>query len=101
MAFEIIVKSIVWIDLTDAIDWYENELPGLGKRFLNRFEEAIKKIQSNPFGYLNVGLGVKRILTKNFPYKVFYTVSDNTIFIIGVLHSKRSNSFVIKRLTRD
>jgi plasmid stabilization system protein ParE len=98
MAFEIIVKPIVWFDLLDAVDWYENEMPGLGKRFLNSFEQAKKRIQSNPNGYLNVTSGIKRILTKNFPYKVFYTFSDDTIFIIGVMHVKRSNTFVTKRL---
>lgn len=98
MAFEIIFKPIVRPDLLNAIDWYEIEIPGLGKRFLNSFEEAIKRIQSNPNGYLNVAPGIKRILTKNFPYKIFYTVAPDTIFIIGLMHAKRGNSFATRRL---
>lgn len=98
MAFEIVFKPIVWLDLSDAIDWYEGEMPGLGDRFLTSFEEAKKRIQSNPNGYLNIAPGIKRILTKNFPYKVFYTVSDDTIFIIGVMHANRGNAFVARRL---
>lgn len=33
MAFEILVKPIAWIDLEEAIDWYENAKPGLGEKF--------------------------------------------------------------------
>jgi hypothetical protein len=98
MAFNIVVKPIVWFDLEEAITWYENERSGLGKQFFDNFEDAKEKIKISPNNYLNIIPGVKRILVKKFPYKVFYTISDNTVFIIGLTHAKRSNAFVRKRL---
>ena len=98
MAFEIIVKPIVFLDLDEAMLWYENEQKGLSLRFFKSFETAIKTIKRNPNAFVEVTPGVKRILLRKFPYKVFYTVSENTIFILGVFHSKRSNAFIRKKL---
>jgi len=98
MAFEIVVKPIVFLDLDEAMMWYEYEQKGLSARFFKSFERAIVTIKKNPKAFLEVTPGVKRILLRKFPYKVFYTVSKNTIFILGVFHAKRSNAFIRKRL---
>lgn len=98
MDFEIEVKPIVWFDLEEAISWYENERQGLGEQFFQNFEIAKERIQKNPNRYRSIIPGVKRILIKRFPYKVFYTISGNTIFILAVIHVKRSNAFIRKRM---
>jgi hypothetical protein len=41
---------------------------------------------------------VKRVLLKKFPYKLFYTYTENTVIILGVTHAKRSNAYLRKRL---
>ena len=98
MAFETIIKPIVWFDLDEAITWYENESEGLGMAFFKGFEEAKEKIESNPTVYRNIFPDIKRILLNKFPYKLFYTISGNKIAIIGLTHAKRSNAFVRKPL---
>ena len=98
MAFDLIIKPIVWFDLNEAIEWHEKESPGLGKRFFKSFEKTKENILRPPATYPNITPQVKRILIKNFPYKVFYTISEKKIFIIGVVHSKRSNAFIRKKL---
>ena len=99
MAFKIIVKPIVFLDLDEALLWYESEQKGLASRFYKSFEDAIERIKRNPHAFLDVTPGVKRILLKRFPYKVFYTISEKNIFILGVMHAKRSNAFIKKRLS--
>ena len=98
MVFDIIIKPIVFLDLDEAINWYEHEQKGLAARFYKSFETAIERIKKNPDAFANVTPEVKRILLKKFPYKVFYSISENTIFILGVSHSKRSNAYIRKRL---
>lgn len=41
---------------------------------------------------------VRRYKIESFPYKIFYTLSKDTIFILGISHAKRGNAFVRKRL---
>ncbi len=98
MAFKIVIKPIVFLDLDEALLWYESEQSGLAQRFYKSFENAIERIKRNPQAFFDVTPDVKRILLKKFPYKVFYTISENTIFILGISHVKRSNSFIRKRL---
>ena len=98
MGFKLIIKSVVWLDLDEAIEWYEKESPGLGKRFIKNFEDAKEKILKQPTAYGNVTPEVKRILLKSFPYKIFYHLSADTIFIIGLAHTKRSKTFIRRKL---
>ncbi len=98
MDFEIIIKPIVLVDLDEAMLWYESEQTGLSLRFFNAFEKTIKGVKKNPYAFLEISPHIKRVLIKKFPYKVFYTISDRTIIILGVCHAKRSNAYLRKRL---
>jgi toxin ParE1/3/4 len=98
MAFEVVVKPQAWFDLVGAMLWYDSKRQNLGREFFNDFEVAIERIKTNPNAFREIMPEVKRILIKRFPYKVFYTVTENTIYIIGVAHAQRSNTFVKKRL---
>lgn len=98
MVFKIVLKPIVLIDLDEAISWYEAEQNGLGEQFFNSFVKAKDKIKKNPHRYPNIIPKVKRVLLKKFPYKLFYTYTENTVIILGVTHAKRSNAYLRKRL---
>jgi|SRR6185312_4231618 len=98
MAFEIIIKPLARIDLDQAILWYENELSGLGNRFYEAFLTASEKISKHPEAFMEISPDIRRTIIKKFPYKVFYTMSENKIFTIGIMHAKRSAGFITNRL---
>lgn len=98
MAFKLIIKPIVFSDLEEAVEYYEKKVHGLGRRFYNQFLDALEDIQGKPFTYSYAKDTVRRCKMRNFPYKIFYLVSDNAIFILGIAHAKRSNAFVRRRL---
>jgi hypothetical protein len=101
MDFEIIIKPIAQQDLEEAISWYENKLSGSGRRFYYTFLSALNKINKSSTSYMEVLPPVRRCIIKNFPYKIFYTIEDDKIFIIGIVHSKGSPEFVAKHLNED
>jgi len=98
MVFKLIIKPIVFVDVDEAVDYYENKVGGLGKRFYNNFLSSVGTIHDKPFIHSYIKDPVRRCRIDAFPYKIFYLVSDENIFIIGVTHAKRSNAFVKKRL---
>ena len=100
MDFEVIIKPDAEVDLDEAVLWYETELGGLGIRFYNCFENALDRIVKNPNAFIEISPEIRRIIIKQFPYKVFYSVSGNKIFVIGVMHAKRSSRFIKRRLER-
>jgi toxin ParE1/3/4 len=86
------------LDAEDAVLYYEKQLVGLGKRFYNNFLASLNNIQENPFTHSFVKEPVRRFKVEKFPYKIFYIVTDETIFVIGLPHAKRSNAFIKRRL---
>jgi toxin ParE1/3/4 len=98
MAFKFVIKPIVFAEAEDAVAYYEKKSKGLGKRFYDNFLTSLDDIQHKPFTFSYIKKPVRRHLVSKFPYKVYYLISDETIYIIGISHAKRSNAFVKRRL---
>ena len=98
MVFELIIKPIVFADAEEAVNYYEKKLEGLGNRFYNSLLASLEEIQLNPLNYSYIKIPVRRHVVSKFPYKIYYLVSEQAIYLIGIFHAKRSNSFVKRRL---
>ena len=98
MAFDLIIKPIVFLDVEEVINYYEQQSKGLGKHFYDNFLRTLQNIQDHPHHYAFIYRSVRRRMVIKFPYKVFYIIADRTIFVLGVAHAKRSNTFIRKRL---
>ncbi|MBI5526640.1 MAG: type II toxin-antitoxin system RelE/ParE family toxin [Deltaproteobacteria bacterium] len=80
-------------EMNAAAAYYENEQNDLGKRFLASVQEAISKIQINPLLYPVVDLGVRRCLTRTFPFGVLYRDHPGLIEIVAVMHLHREPGY--------
>ncbi len=98
MVFKLVIKPIVIFDVEEAVNYYEKKVSGLGKRFYKQFLLSLSDIQHKPLTYSYVKKPVRRCKIESFPYKIFYTLSEDTVSILGVAHAKRSNAFVRRRL---
>lgn len=98
MGFELIIKPIVFLDTEEAVKYYDTQLQGLGKRFYDSLLFSFAQIHAKPFTFSFVRKPVRKYKINRFPYKIFYLVTNKTIFIIGISHVKRSNAFVKKRI---
>ncbi len=95
-----IVRSDVWIDVESAVDWYNHEINGLGQRFFQSFELATIRIIDNPYNYSFITKYVRRCPVRKFPYSVFYLVKEENIYILAVIHRRRSHAYIRKRIKR-
>ena len=79
-------------ELDDAIYYYENELPGLGRRFLNEVLLAFSRIADFPDAYPLLTAKNRRCLLAKFPYGILYhydSLADEVLVLaIGHLHRK-------------
>lgn len=87
--YAIEAESAVEADVEAAFNWYEGEDPGLGFEFLEELRAAYQNILGHPFGYQDLRSGIRRALTRRFPYAVFFSVEGETIVILAVLHTAR------------
>jgi toxin ParE1/3/4 len=72
-------------------------LAGLGNRFESDLEQAILKLNQNPFAFKAINKNIRRIYLIRFPYLIFYEVVQSNFHIYGVMHSKRNPQTMKKR----
>jgi hypothetical protein len=61
-------------ELIDAQDWYENEAPGLGRRFRAAVEAVIQRMSANPRQFPAVYKNIRRALLRRFPYALMFVI---------------------------
>lgn len=84
------LRSAAEADVAEAIQWYEEQAPGLGDRFLRSLETTLQRIVENPRLYLEVLPRVRRApFPRPFPYLVLYTIDGDTISVYAVVHQAR------------
>jgi len=59
-------------ELNEAINYYELEVKGLGKRFKTEVDLARKRISAYPFAWPIEKQDVRKCLLHKFPYKILY-----------------------------
>lgn len=89
----VIVREEAEADISGAADWYERQQPGLGDAFLSEVESAIAIAAANPFQFrrLRRRPEMRRVLTKRFPYRVFFVRRKDAIVVFRVLHGARDD----------
>jgi len=87
--YAIEAERAVEADVEAAFNWYEGEEPGLGLEFLDELRAAYHRILHHPLGYQNLRSGIRRALTRRFPYAVYFSIEEEAIVIVAVLSTAR------------
>jgi hypothetical protein len=74
LPFRIQILQEAQSDIQHAYDWYENQLTGLGERFLSELYEVLDKIGLLPLSYGIAFDDIRDAALKKFPYLVFFQV---------------------------
>lgn len=90
MAFKIKIEPEAHQDIQEGIDWYNEQQPGLGRKFHAEVKASFKKLKTNPFFQVRYD-DVHCLPLKKFPYMVHYTVDDKSILVTvrAVFHTAR------------
>ena len=85
-------------ELIDAQDWYENEAPGLGRRFRAAVDIVIERMSSNPRQFPVVYKSIRRALLRHFPYALMFVLeADETLTVLACFHGSRDPAHWQKR----
>ena len=85
-----IFTSAARAELIDAQDWYENEVPGLGRRFRAAVDAVVQRINANPRQFPVVYKSIRRALLHRFPYALMFVIAaDKTLTVIACFHGSR------------
>ena len=89
MAYRLKFSSRALREIGEAQAWYEQQSSGLGEEFLAAMELQLKRLEQAPLLYAEVVPGVRRALLPRFPYGLFYTLRNDLVHVLAVLHDAR------------
>jgi toxin ParE1/3/4 len=87
-------------DVLKAAAWYEVHARGLGEELIDEILTATRRAQENPelFRIVHRDGNVRRVLTNRFPYRIFFSVVGETLYVHAVLHGARHDRRWTERL---
>jgi toxin ParE1/3/4 len=92
MKFEVVFRKEAKLDILEAIAWYEKRRIGLGDELFIALENEKHFIEQNPYHYEDKYKGIRKAITKRFPYIIYYKIeSESKVLVYAVLHMKRSS----------
>ena len=84
-------------DLADGFQFYENQESGLGGYFLESLFSDIDSLHLYA-GIHRIVFGSHRLLSKRFPYAIYYAKEAETVFVKAILDCRRNPTFHRQRL---
>ena len=76
-------------ELAEARQWYARQRADLDIEFMERIDDALSRIVSNPHMFPIVYRTLRRAVVRRFPFAMFYEVTANEIQVVAVFHSRR------------
>ncbi len=78
------------IELTEAANYYEGKVPGLGSDFIDEADAAISRVLRFPEAWGRLSDQFRHCNFRRFPYTVIYTIqSHGEILVVSVFHQSR------------
>ena|ERR1019366_1491499 len=85
-------------DLEQGFAFYEQQEPGIGNYFLESLFSDIDGLRLYAGIHRNI-FGFYRLLSKRFPYAIYYSVENDTVFVWAVLDCRQDPERIRERLT--
>ncbi|MGV3754596.1 MAG: type II toxin-antitoxin system RelE/ParE family toxin [Verrucomicrobiota bacterium] len=88
------------VEYQQAAQFYASRQDNLDLRFINSVEQAIRRLLNHPEQHRVIEADVRRCLTKVFPYAILFTVEQDYILIVAVMHCHREPGYWRERLNQ-
>ena len=83
----------------EATLWYAEREPQVARKFVASIEEAITRIVEAPQRWRVVDEDVRRCLTRVFPFGILYTIEDDFLLIVAIMHFSRAPGYWKARIS--
>ena len=81
--------SVAESELAEAAQYYDEQEPGLGRKFLDAIVDASEKIRRNPELWSFYEKPIRGYRVMPFPYRLLYRELPDRIQIVAVFHLSR------------
>ncbi|MBD2164651.1 type II toxin-antitoxin system RelE/ParE family toxin [Calothrix membranacea FACHB-236] len=80
-------------EYTEAVQYYLEQRVEVAQAFIDAIEDAVYRIRESPTRYIVIDEDVRRCMTRKFPYGILYTIEQDYILILAVMHCSREPGY--------
>jgi toxin ParE1/3/4 len=91
---------LVRADISEAVNWYEDQQAGLGLEFAMDFLAHYRHLVRDAQLYAVRFADVRRLNLDRFPYGLCYVIRAAEIWLLAVLHASRDTETVLAERRR-
>ncbi len=97
-SFTLLLTELSQKDIYASQDFYETQSQNLGIYF---YDSIICDLDALKFyaGIHQKYFGFYRMLTKRFPYAIYYDIEDSMVIVHAILHTRKDLKFIEERLS--
>ena len=85
-------------DLEDGANFYERQMPGLGAYFFDSLDQDILTLERFAGIHRRV-YGHHQLLSKKFPYAIYYEVDGDLALVNAVIDCRRDPEWIREKLS--
>jgi toxin ParE1/3/4 len=80
-------------EYADAVQYYTQQRVEVAQAFIDAVEDAVYRIRESPTRSVVIEEDIRRCMTRKFPYGVIYTIEQDYILILAVMHCSREPGY--------
>jgi plasmid stabilization system protein ParE len=84
------LKSPADSDYLQAVQWYEERQPGLGREFDKELFALFNRIKQNPELFQKETDLVRKARMPRFKYRIYFTIEGDEIGVVAIWHPSRN-----------
>jgi len=84
-------------DFDASVLYYKKESENLASRFKNDIKQSVNRIETFPKLYPKIDTQIQKCVVSKFPFTIYYTIKDDTIYILAIASHYRDLDQYLKR----
>ncbi|MGA7932441.1 MAG: type II toxin-antitoxin system RelE/ParE family toxin [Kovacikia sp.] len=80
-------------EYAEAVQYYTEQRVEVAQAFINSIEDTVYRISESPERYAAIDDDVWRCMARRFPYEILYTIEQDYILILAVMHCSREPGY--------
>lgn len=80
-------------EYAEAVQYYTGQRVEVAQAFINAIEDTVHRIRESPTRYAMIDDDVRRCMARKFPYGILYTIEQDYILILAVMHCSREPGY--------
>jgi toxin ParE1/3/4 len=87
---------LVDCDLEEAALWYARHNPSVAEHLIEQCKAAMRSAAADPLRFPVRFAGVRRVRLTGFTHGVYFTVEEDSVTIVAIIHGARDVERVIR-----